>query len=132
MQKRSPKFPINLWTELILSGIVSWFITKILDYIYVKTKSRIKPFKGLVLMRRTGYYLLQFSLEPMIADFDQSETFVRNPFYLSSIKSILESHMRGHKRDTIKACQICRIINKHKAFLQYIFPNPELYPPFKY
>ena len=134
MQKRKSKFPTNIvWGELILAGIVSWIIKKVLDYTYEQSKARIILFKESDLLRKIGLYYMQFSIETLTVGFDQSDPFFRTPIFLTMIESMLESHEKAHRKNNIEieTCGICKLIIQNKAFFQKVLPNPKLYPPFQ-
>ncbi len=130
MVERKHIFPVLIvWSDVLIGAVVSWALKKILDFMYDFSKSKFAPLKSSILMRNLGLNLIVFSL-PMMTDFDKTDPIMKTSFFSSTIKSVLESHARGHRRDNIENCELCRLINKHKGYFRHAFPSDALYPPF--
>jgi hypothetical protein len=112
MTESKQSLPIAIvWTEVIISAVVSWIIKKILDNIWNRTKLRIK----VVSSNRTFYGW--FLADQILVDF-----FFSYPSKLRSLndsgndqettRQVLGCHERLHQHGFLNAesCQYCRII----------------------
>lgn len=132
MRKARSKLPIALvWWELLVSGIISWAIKKILDYYWKKVGIfwATKPSHSL---RKFGIVLMQFSWNLISTSFDPADPFVTR-FILNSVYMSLRQHRKLHLTYQYEKgeCKMCQFISFNKKSLLEFIPNPELYPPFE-
>jgi hypothetical protein len=123
-----------VWWEIIVGGIISWFIKKTLDYVWDRGTKRAKAFKFLLPSRLSYFYqkfFLYFYINFYLIE-ENAYPWCKLPIFPDLVKGILKVHRRLHIENqlSMETCQYCKIILKEKPFLQKFVSSPEFYPPF--
>jgi hypothetical protein len=123
--------------------LITWIITRTLDYVIRRLRGRIK-FKGHIhfprrLLRSIEFWMSYFYIVYYFSDKNflehaiKSQSFFREMVMMMA-RTVLSSHRRWHRdrRFGAKSCSSCQIITENKEFLQRLAPDLKLYPPFDF
>lgn len=118
---------VSLW-DIIIGGIISWVIKQFLDFVWIKSKPRLR-FEGKTHMG--GYFDLIFGEDFLIGMFVMILSHSQNKGvteYQEAVREFLEVHRKYHASVGTELCSVCMCIIAFKKHLERYIHYPELYP----
>ena len=120
-------------SDILIGGILSWFIRKIFDFLWEKAKPRLelegKTHIGRYLFVMFGAYLFNFMFGYMFYIPKDEEVVIE---YQILVRRVLKLHRRYHQFVGNKPCSTCLLIVACKQHLDKYVSDPNQYPPFNF
>lgn len=117
--------------DILIAGIVSWCIKKLLDFVWRKGKTRLRVEGKTHLVFFTHLAFLKNDLTIFQNFFvgGQKKPYAYKLYFL---RQILHRHRAFHQLYGNEPCSLCLAITSKRDILKKFVPEPRLYPPFKF
>jgi len=117
--------------DILIGGIISWFIKKLLDFLWEKGK-RVR-FEG---KTHIGHYLfVMFGERFLLFMFGWllgTPEGVEETEIQDLVIRIVKLHRRFHQFVGNEPCSVCDVVACYRGLLEKMVSDPELYPPFNF
>jgi hypothetical protein len=120
------------WHDEVLRFIMQWIAKRILDFLWERTKEKLK-FEGQIRFRHrifvmfgVDFLMIMFNLLIYVPEEKHASD------YQDLLRRFLRLHSRYHQLAGNEACCICLNVNLVKSHFQKYVPDPKLYPPFNF